>query len=243
MTQIASVDFSEIREAEVAAKTSTLIEMRSGFELARRLLQHALAGLLRIESRPVRSRWYELMIALAARSFNSLYAAHELVLSGFAVQAWSLIRSAHEDFITAAYVNKNHRAARYWMAKKYQRGKASRQVPRFAKLAAVAFKSERRKAQDIYGVMSQFAHPRSAGLELTRISDVGDTQFILGPVYDRALAFAVYYYLVPELARLVLAVEWFVRVGDQAWSLRARDLLDESLSYITEQNKLWAPER
>lgn len=219
-----------IAELERQAATVTAATAGESSEFAARVISHALAGLVLLEHRRLMARWQQLLVTLATRSFNSLYLAHRVIVIGYPAQAWSLIRSAYEDYLTAAYVHKHHGSARFWLAKKYATERYWRNVPSMKKRAAVAFAGQKRGPGTAYHILSQFTHPLSGGLSLLTEETPDAIRFTLGPVPDQHATRVAQSFLLRCLGFLLLLEGSYIRVGDDAWTERTISLLDELVS-------------
>lgn len=108
------------------------------------------AGLHQLDGVRFGRRWHGLLLLLATRTYNTALLALDAIHYGYPIQSIILSRSIYENVLTAGYVRRYPRQARFWLAKKYMADKASESIPRFGAMRAKEDKDTREKLKQMY---------------------------------------------------------------------------------------------
>jgi hypothetical protein len=178
--------------------------------------------------------WERAYWRLIVSCLNSVRMALDVLARGYPIQAQTLTRGAFEAATAAAYVRKNKRAARFWLAKKYMlgvgqrrrshQGLYDRRVPSPEKIledlrGAKGF-SER------YALLSLYGHPRGAGLLATMGPDAdGKSELAFGGHFRPTDISVAFYNLIPVAALLLGLLLGSRHQASPLWEQRAKDYL------------------
>jgi hypothetical protein len=227
------------------AEHETARRMRSTYsteaELIDRILDPYLQGFQWLSGKHVGRRWHRLVLMLGARSFNSLRVAQKALLDGYPEQAIILVRAADEDVLTATYVGRHPREARFWLARKYtarkyHRGKLQRVIPGFDQMRRDLGQPQQRKRLEIYQALSQFGHPKAAGLRFI-VTGMGDaTLYRVGSDIDADAVFMANYTLIPTALMALALVGQFIEGKNSEWTQEALRMRDDVLQWLSKQN-------
>lgn len=185
------------------------------------------------DRRKLRHRWEELHFSLTSSAFNSIRLALELLARGYAIQSLALTRAAYEAFLTAAYVFKHRREARFWMAKKYAAQLNDRRVPSFAHMVNDLHPG---RWPDIYGLMSVYAHPRVAGLLATRELGSDGVTYRFGAFFDARHMSVAFYCLLPTAHDLIALPGSLIASTNPEWAARAEAFQSKVIAWLTDYN-------
>lgn len=195
------------------------------------------AGLHQLDGVRFGRRWHGLLLLLATRTYNTALLALDAIHYGYPIQSIILSRSIYENVLTAGYVRRYPRQARFWLAKKYMADKASESIPRFGAMRAKEDKDTREKLKQMYGVMSQFAHPRPRGIWAEHELRGEVSHLRLGPRADEGQTIAAHYVLLSLLPHALRVVALFIAQHDAAWWQAVQALTIETAEWLTAENQ------
>ena len=205
-----------------------------------------LEGLSALRHEHLRERWRYTLGRLASRSFDSLRTAHETLLDGYPLQAIALVRAVDEDLVTAAYIRKHRRDARFWWAKKYmnvrpkirrvRRGtkprKSPRGVPDLITMHEDLGEDSPLPGAVKYGLASVVAHPRMLGLTLQSSKGATPGNIWPGGHFHPVHAALAYTFLIDTMFSALGELRQLVGGKDADWEVKVANIAEQMQDWM-----------
>jgi hypothetical protein len=166
------------------ARQAAFAAMRTEITLLDDLILHINNGLARLSGLPNDRGLNFLAMLLANRAFGSLWRAREDAVCGYPVQSLTLCRAALEDWGTLFHVERHPGTANLWLQDVLAEVEPCGRPPRFKDIWN-GLENLGQKADEAYGVLSQFSHPRSGGLPWLYDWDRDKVRFHTGGHFDK----------------------------------------------------------
>jgi len=176
-----------------------------------------------------------LALLLISRAFGSLWRAREDAVCGYPVQCLTLCRSALEDWGTVLYVERHPDLRGLWLRGVLEEVQTAGKLPRFKDIWADLGQLGQR-AEEAYGVLSLFSHPRDRGLPWLYHWDPETTYLHVGGHFDqRDLTVCLYFLIVVAQMFLERAAQLQFRVVgdvDAEWVRRGNEISEEASTFM-----------
>ncbi len=220
---------AEARRASVAA-------MPSEIGILDDLILHINHGTARLSGSSNDRGLNFLAMLLFCRAFGSLWRAREDAVCGYPVQSLTLCRAALEDWGTLLYVERHPETTNLWLQDVLREveppcGKLPRFKDIWTDLGDVG-----QKADEAYGVLSLFSHPRSGGLPWLYDWDRDKAYFHTGGHFDRRnLEVCLYFLIVVAQMLLERIAQLQLRVlGDAVseWVERGNEISSQAQAFV-----------
>ncbi|MEX0787065.1 MAG: hypothetical protein WD939_10550 [Dehalococcoidia bacterium] len=169
--------------------------MPTEIALLDQVILHINHGLAKVDGRRHDRGLNFLAVLLLERAFGTLWRAREDAVRGYSVQSLMLCRAALEDWATLRYCESHLDQIGLWLGGVIEELPEEGRPPRFKQIWDDLGDMGQRM-EEIYGVLSQFAHPRAIGLKWLYHWDAESTYLHAGGYFDkRNLTICLYFLL------------------------------------------------
>lgn len=172
---------------------------------------------------------------LLDRSFGTLWRAREDAVRGYPIQSLMLCRAALEDWATLLYCERHPDGIGLWLGDVLEEWPVAGRPPRF-KVIWDDLGDMGQRMEEIYGVLSEFAHPRATGFKWLYHWDAENTYLHAGAHFDqRNLRTCLYFLLGTSQALLERIAQLQFRVlghADAAWVEQGLEVSSDVGTYM-----------